>query len=107
MGYRVVQSGLAGATADAIQRAGNPPAIADHVGDPAIDDVGLAILAAGDPIAFAGMGEAKHHDAVVCFQNLATTGGLVMQANEIAGSHCLNSLCEWAGIQESMLGGQP
>ncbi|MNE43086.1 hypothetical protein D3C81_1372720 [compost metagenome] len=90
----MLQSGFAGATADAVQRAGNPPAVADHVGEPALDDVGLAILAARDLISFAGVGEAVHRDAVICFQHPATTGGLVMQANEISGSHRSNSLCE-------------
>ncbi|MNL06942.1 hypothetical protein D3C87_1275960 [compost metagenome] len=85
--HRGDQPGLAGAIAVAVQRARHGFAMTDHVGNATDDLVSLAVLATGDPITFAGMGDAVHHDAGMTIQDFAATGGLVMQANEISFVH--------------------
>ncbi|MNT96758.1 hypothetical protein D3C72_2389300 [compost metagenome] len=58
-----------------------------HVGNTALNPVGLAVHAAGDRIAFARMGEAIHHDACIGVLYLASARGLVTQADKMPFSH--------------------
>jgi hypothetical protein len=58
------------------------------VGDASHDLVGFVVFAAGNAVAFTGMGDAKHHDACVGFQHLAAASGLVTQAYEMSFGHC-------------------
>jgi hypothetical protein len=71
----------------AIQRARYGFAMTDHVGNPTDDLISLAVLATGDPIAFASMGDSVHHDAGMTIQDFAATGGLIMQTNEMSFVH--------------------
>ncbi|MNL02935.1 hypothetical protein D3C87_1234560 [compost metagenome] len=71
----------------AVQRARHGFAMTDHVRNATHDLVSFAVLATGDPIAFAGMGDAVHHDSGMTIQDLAATGGLVMQADEMSFVH--------------------
>jgi hypothetical protein len=63
-----------------------------HVRDATDDFIGFVVLATGNRIPGASVGEAKHHDAGIGLQHLAATTGLVTLANEISLSHRLNSL---------------
>jgi hypothetical protein len=72
----------------AIQRARHGFAMTDHVRNATDNFVSLAVLATGDSITFAGMGDAIHHDSGIAIQDFATTGGFVIQANVITLVHC-------------------
>jgi hypothetical protein len=63
----------------------------DHVGDATDNLIGLAVLATGDSITIASMGNAVHHDSGIAIQDLAATGGLIIQANEISLAHRISS----------------
>ncbi|MNF89465.1 hypothetical protein D3C84_719930 [compost metagenome] len=63
----------------------------NHVGDATDDLIGLAVLATGDSITIASMGDAIHHDSGIAIQDLATTGGLVIKTNEISLAHRISS----------------
>ncbi|MNY59684.1 hypothetical protein D3C86_1961580 [compost metagenome] len=71
----------------AVQRARHGFAMTDHVRNATDNFVSLAVLATGDSITLAGMGNAVHHNPGVTIQDLAATGGLVMQANEMSFVH--------------------
>ncbi|MCY1457815.1 hypothetical protein D9M71_751410 [compost metagenome] len=65
-----------------------------HERDAALDFIGSVVFATGHRIPDTSMGEAKHHDAGIGLQHLATASGLVTLANEISVCHCLNSLSD-------------
>jgi hypothetical protein len=59
----------------------------DNVRNATDDPIRLPILSTRDSITFAGVGNAKHHDSSVTIQNLATTAGSVIQADEMSFFH--------------------
>jgi hypothetical protein len=59
----------------------------DHVRDATDDPIGLPVFSAGNSITIAGVGNAIHHEPGVTIENLAITGGSVIQTDEMSFSH--------------------
>jgi hypothetical protein len=63
----------------------------DHVRNATDNPIGLPVFSTGDSITVAGVGNAIHHDPGVTIENLATTGGSVIQTDEMSFSHLISS----------------
>lgn len=85
--HRGDQPSLAGAIAVTVQRARHGLSMTDHVRNAADDPIGLPVFSTGDAITIAGVGNAEHHDPGVTIENLATTGGSVIQTDEMSFFH--------------------
>ncbi|MNG00257.1 hypothetical protein D3C84_831860 [compost metagenome] len=85
--YRRDQLCFTGTIAVAVQRASHVLAMTDYVRNATDDSISFAVLSTSDPIAFASMSDAIHHDSGIAIQDFATAGGLVIQANEITFIH--------------------
>jgi hypothetical protein len=79
--------GFTGTIAEAVQCARHALAVTDHVRNATDDLISLPVLSTSDSITFTGMSDTVQHDSSVTIQDFATTGGFVIQANEISFIH--------------------
>jgi hypothetical protein len=63
----------------------------DHVRNATDDPIRLPVFSTRNSITIAGVGNAIHHDPGVTIENLATTGGSVIQTDEMSFSHLISS----------------